>query len=53
VDTALACTCRRTAPTGLEAALARRSTAMTRQLERLERHVTIANEATALSCGSG
>jgi hypothetical protein len=32
----------------LEAALARRLDRMTRQLERLERHVTISNEALAL-----
>jgi predicted transcriptional regulator len=32
----------------LEAALARRLDRMTRQIERLERHVTISNEAIAL-----
>src|SRR5260370_15640193 len=48
VETALASHLSPDGADRLEAALARRLDRMTRQLERLERHVTIANEATAL-----
>src|SRR6266849_5054393 len=48
VETALASHLSPDGADRLEAALARRLDRMTRQLERLERHVTIANEALAL-----
>src|SRR6267154_2532798 len=48
VETALASHLSPDGADRLEAALARRLDRMTRQLERLERHVTIANEAVAL-----
>jgi hypothetical protein len=40
--------CRRTVPDRLEAALARRLDRMSRSIDRLERHVTISNEALAV-----
>src|SRR6185437_5768728 len=48
VETALASHLSPDGADRLEAALARRLDRMTRQIERLERHVTIANEALAL-----
>jgi len=48
VETALASHLSPDGPDRLEAALARRLDRMTRQIERLERHVTISNEAVAL-----
>lgn len=48
VETALACHLSPDGTDRLEAALARRLDRMTRQIERLERHVTISNEALAL-----
>jgi predicted transcriptional regulator len=48
VETALASHLSPDASDRLEAALARRLDRMTRQIERLERHVTISNEALAL-----
>src|SRR5271167_3472914 len=48
VETALASHLSPDGADRLEAALARRLDRMTRQIERLERHVTISNEALAL-----
>lgn len=48
VETALASLLSPDGADRLEAALARRLDRMTRQIERLERHVTISNEAVAL-----
>ena len=48
VETALASVLSPDGADRLEAALARRLDRMTRQLERLERHVTISNEALAV-----
>src|SRR5471032_2825570 len=48
VETALASHLSPDGADRLEAALARRLDRMTRQIERLERHVTISNEAVAL-----